>query len=136
MYINTVCSNLYELVRVMRLSVTVLNKLDFGEDFKDVMLAGMENASKADFVVIKGDGRTLLGREIAEALRRLRIGPFQANSVNGGRLDGDVRETYKHSFSGVGLLKGYELKLHVEACGAACTQNTVRVAREGRCKAG
>ena len=42
--------------------------------------------------MIKGDGRTLLGRETAEALRLLRIGSFQANSVNGGRLDGDIRD--------------------------------------------
>lgn len=61
----------------------------------DVMLAGMENASKADFVVIKGDGRTLLGRETAEALRLLRIGPFQVNSANGGRLDGDSFESIR-----------------------------------------
>lgn len=47
-------------------------------------------------------------------LRLLPIGPFQANSVNGGPLDGDVREKYKHLFSGVGLLKGYKPKLHVD----------------------
>lgn len=79
----------------------------------DVTLAGFENGSNADFVVVEGDGRTLLGRETAEALNLLRIGPFQTNSVDGGRSDGDVREKYKHLFSGVGLLKGYELKLHI-----------------------
>ena len=73
----------------------------------DVTWAGMENGSKADFVVVKGDGRTLLGRETAEVLSLLRIGPLQANSVGGGQLDGDIREKYKHLFSGVGLLKGY-----------------------------
>ena len=63
---------------------------------------------KADFVVVEGDGRTLLGRETAEALNLLRVGPFQANSVDSGRPDSVVREKYKHLFSGVGLLKGYE----------------------------
>ena len=80
----------------------------------DVTLAGFENGSNADFVVVEGDGRTLLGRETAEVLNLLRIGPFQTKSVDGGRSDGDVREKYKHLFSGVGLLKGYELKLHID----------------------
>ena len=69
----------------------------------DVTWAGMENGSKADFVVVKGDSRTLLDRETAEVLSLLRIGPLQANSVGGGQLDGDIREKYKHLFSGVGL---------------------------------
>ena len=93
----------------------------------DVTLAGFENGSNADFVVVEGDGRTLLGRETAEALNLLRIGPFQTNSVDGGRSDGDVREKYKHLFSGVGLLKGYELKLHIDESVKPVAQHVRRI---------
>ena len=33
------------------------------------------------FVVVKGDGRTLLGRETAETLGLLRVGPLKVKSV-------------------------------------------------------
>ena len=92
-----------------------------------VSLAGMENGSKADFVVVGGDGRTLLGRETAEALNLLRIGPFQANSVDSEWSDVDVREKYKHLFSGVGRLKGYELKLHIDESVKPVAQHVRRI---------
>ena len=93
----------------------------------DVTRAGMENGSKADFVVVKGDGRTLLGRETAEVLSLLRIGPLQANCVASGQMNGDIREKYKHLFSGVGLLKGYELKLHVDESVKPVVQHVRRI---------
>ena len=42
----------------------------------------------------------------------LPVGPVQANSVS-GRLDGDICRRYSALFNSVGLLKGYELKLHI-----------------------
>ena len=80
----------------------------------DVMLNGNNNGCRADFVVVKGDGRTLLGRETAEVLDLLHIGPFQANNVDSGGLESCVREKYKAVFTGIGLLKGYALKLHID----------------------
>ena len=56
----------------------------------DVMLVGDETGCRADFVVVKGDGCTLLGRGTGMDLHILRVGPVQANSVSGG-LDGDIR---------------------------------------------
>ena len=44
----------------------------------------------------------------------MRIGPFQANNVDTGRLESCIREKYKALFTGVGLLKGYELRLHID----------------------
>ncbi|PFX20112.1 Transposon Tf2-6 polyprotein [Stylophora pistillata] len=79
-----------------------------------VTQAGFKDGGKADFIVVEGDGRTLLGRETTEVLNLLRVGPFQANTGDGGRPDGDVREKYKQLFSGVGVLRGYELKLLVD----------------------
>ena len=47
--------------------------------------------------------------ETAEILNLLHIGPFQANNVDSGGLESCIRGKYKASFTGVGLLKGYEL---------------------------
>ena len=80
----------------------------------DVMLNGNSNGCRADVVVVKGDGRTLLGRETAEVLNLLHIGPFQANNVDNGGLESCIREKYKATLTGIGLLKGYELKLHID----------------------
>ncbi|PFX12923.1 Uncharacterized protein K02A2.6 [Stylophora pistillata] len=95
----------------------------------DVTHAGCEfkDGSKAEFIVVEGDGRTLLGRETAEVLNLLRVGPFQANSVDGGRPDGSIRGKYKELFSGVGLLKGYELKLHVDESVKPVAQHVRRI---------
>ena len=51
----------------------------------------------------------LLGCETAEILNLLLIGPFQLNNVDSGGLESCIRGKYKASFTGVGLLKGYEL---------------------------
>lgn len=65
----------------------------------DVMLAGSNVRCRADFVVVKGNGRTLLGRETAEVLSLLRVGPSQANSVPSGQLESDIQERYKDLFT-------------------------------------
>ena len=45
----------------------------------------------------------------------LRIGPIHSvNSVEVETTDQDIRDKYKELFNGVGLLKGYELKLNVD----------------------
>ena len=87
-----------------------------GKFTADVVLAdnNSNTGCTADFVVIEGEGRTLLDRETAEVLNLLFIGPLQANNVTSGQLESDIRAKYKSLFSGVGLLKGYELKLHVD----------------------
>lgn len=54
-----------------------------------------------------------------------------------GRMEGDNHERYSGLFSGVGLLKGYELTLHdiddtvKPVCSSAYASNSVRVAGEG-----
>ena len=92
----------------------------------DVMLAGDETGCRADFVVVKGDSRTLLGRGTAMVLDILRVGPAEANSVSRG-LDGDIRRRYSALFNGVGRLKGYELKLHIEDSVKPVAQHVRRI---------
>ena len=65
-------------------------------------------------MVGKGDARMLLGCETAEILNLLHIGPFQVNNVDSGGLESCFRAKYKALFTGVGLLKGHELKLHIK----------------------
>ena len=67
---------------------------------------------KTDFVVINGDGRSLLSRETAEKLRLRRLGPSHA--VNIVNTEADIKENYKELFNGVGLLRDYELKLSID----------------------
>ena len=94
----------------------------------DVVLADNSNTGcTAYFVVIEGEGRTLLGRETAEVLNLLFIGPLQANNVTSGQLESDIRAKYKSLFSGVGLLKGYELKLHLDESVKPVAQHVRRV---------
>ena len=71
----------------------------------DVMLAGINVRCRADFVEVKGNGRTLLGRETAEILSRLRVGPSQANNVTSRQLESDIRDRHKDLFTGIGLLR-------------------------------
>lgn len=92
----------------------------------DVMLAGDETGCRADFVGVKGDGHMLLGCGTVMDLDILRVGPVQANSVS-RRLDGDIRGRYSALFNGVGLLKGYELKLHIDDSVKPVAQHVRRI---------
>ena len=68
------------------------------------------------FTVIKGDGKRLLGKRIAEQLDVLRVGPEKEEevyTVTEQENDVDIREKYPALFTGVGKLKGYKLKLHI-----------------------
>jgi len=67
---------------------------------------------KTDFVVVNGDGRSLLCRETAEKLGLLRLG--LSHTVNVVNTEADIKENYKELFNGVGLLRDYELKLNID----------------------
>ena len=68
------------------------------------------------FIVIRGSGRPLLGRSTAEKLKVLRVGPAGKTQVcsmvtEGG--DKDIRKEFSDILTGVGKLKNYQLKLHI-----------------------
>ena len=65
-------------------------------------------------MVVKGEGRTLLGQETVETLSLLHVRPLPGNSVVSEHSEDDIRQRYGDLFTGIGLLKGYELKLHVD----------------------
>ena len=69
-----------------------------------------------DFTVIKGTGRPLLGKRTAEKLNVLRVGPENVPnicSIVEEGCDQDIRESYADILTGVGKLKDYRLKLHI-----------------------
>ena len=75
------------------------------------MCTDTETTVEADFVVINGDGRTLLCRDTAEKLNLLRIGPTHSvNSVELETTDQDIRDKYKELFNGVGSLEGLRVE--------------------------
>ena len=83
--------------------------------FSATVISPSSNTScQADFVVIEGDGRTLLGRETAEMLSLLHVSPLQVNSVVSEHSEDDIRRRYQDLFTGIGQLKDYELKLHLD----------------------
>ncbi|KAI8487249.1 hypothetical protein Bbelb_350470 [Branchiostoma belcheri] len=72
--------------------------------------------TEAEVVVMDGPGRNLLSKETAEKLGVLRVGPVQTGQVNilQEGLTAEEREKYKDAFTGVGLLKGREVTLHID----------------------
>ena len=60
------------------------------------------------FIVVNGSGANLLGKCTAEKLGVLHVGPGVVN------LDNDIIARYKLLSNGVGMLKNYRLKLHVD----------------------
>ena len=78
----------------------------------DILSIDTGATCKTDFVVINGDGRSLLCRETAEKLGLLRLGP--SHGVNIVNTEADIKEKYKELFNGVGFLRDYELKLNID----------------------
>ncbi|XP_077983944.1 uncharacterized protein LOC144438677 [Glandiceps talaboti] len=82
--------------------------------FTAVVVSPNNSMCKADFVVIEGEGKSLLCRKTAEILNLLRVGPIHVNTVD-NKFTGEIMEEYKVVLNGVGLLKDYELKLNIDA---------------------
>ena len=69
-----------------------------------------------EFTVVKGPGKTLLGKYTAEKLNVLRVGPPStplACTITSEGDAGDVLKDFADIFQGVGKLKDFQLKLHI-----------------------
>lgn len=69
-----------------------------------------------EFTVVEGSGKALLGKDTAEKLNVLRVGPPsspQAYSITSEGNYVDIVNNFADVFSGVGKLKDYQLKLHI-----------------------
>ena len=70
-----------------------------------------------EFTVMKGNGKPLLGKKTAEKLKVLRVGPERKGTVytvTEEGSDSNIWEEYTDIFTGVGKLKDYQLKLHID----------------------
>ena len=66
-----------------------------------------------EFTVVEGRGKALLGKDTAEKLNVLRVGPPnspQAYSITSEGTSVDIVKNFAHVFSGVGKLKIFQLK--------------------------
>ena len=71
------------------------------------------NSCVDEFTVVKGPARSLLGKNTAEKLGALRVGPDVCSlTVEGSHAD--IREKYREVFTGIGKLKDFQLKLHIK----------------------
>ncbi|XP_068669960.1 uncharacterized protein [Montipora capricornis] len=68
-----------------------------------------------EFTVVKGPGRSLLGKSTAEKKEVLRVGPMkeEIRSLMTEGNGADTRDKYAEVFTGVGKLRNFQLKLHV-----------------------
>nr|XP_039263935.1 uncharacterized protein LOC120339796 [Styela clava] len=81
----------------------------------NVFVLNNESKCRADFVVVKGNCQTLLGKEAATKLNVLRVGPV--NAVSSKTIDtsnSDIFSKYRKLFEGIGLLKDYKLTLNID----------------------
>ena len=70
-----------------------------------------------EFTVIEGSGKALLGKETAEKLNVLRVGPPDSPkvySVTNEDCDKDILMDFEDVFSRVGKLKDFQMKLHIK----------------------
>ena len=73
----------------------------------------------AEFFIVPGDAPTLLGRELSESLGILKVG-VQVNSCNvnspSPQLEkkSSLKLKYHSIFQGLGKLRGFQLKLHID----------------------
>ena len=69
-----------------------------------------------EFTVVKGPGKPLIGKYTAERLNVLRVGPPSdplACTITSEGDAGDVLKDFADIFQGVGKLKDFQLKLHI-----------------------
>ena len=86
--------------------------------FKTV-IGALDNNASAKFYVVKGNGGSLLGKPSAIEINLLRVGPpvhnehvspiaFQSTKIQ------NILDKHQDIFSGVGKLKDFQLKLHID----------------------
>ena len=83
------------------------------------MLTVSDKSTRVKFHVVKGKGGALLGRPAAEKLDVLRVGPpVNEHATVASMSDttppiSEIRKKHVQVFTGVGELKNFELKLHI-----------------------
>lgn len=86
-----------------------------GTFIAEVEAVDTKKTSEEEFVVVAEEGISLLGKSSAERLDMLRVGPPEnICTVIGEGDDQDIIRRYPEVFTGVGKLKNYKMKLHID----------------------
>ena len=94
-------------------------------EFSALVKSGNEQVT-ATFIVIKGNGRSLLGKETAEVLKILKVGPDSYSNIHHITLD-DIKHEFKECFEGFGKLKDFAVKLHIDKSVVPVAQKVRRI---------
>ena len=79
----------------------------------EIVCENSGNSCVDKFTMVKGLGRSLLGKNTAEKLGVLRVGSDVCSLTVEGS-DAHICEKYREVFTGVGKLKDFQLKLHIK----------------------
>ncbi|XP_077971377.1 uncharacterized protein LOC120341791 [Styela clava] len=94
----------------------------------NVFVLNNESKCRTDFVVVKGNCQTLLGKEAATKLNVLRVGPVNAmSSKTIDTSNSDIFSKYGKLFEGIGLLKDYKLTLNIDKTVKPIAQSLRRI---------
>ena len=82
----------------------------------DISCDETKKTCNEEIIVIKGQGQALIGKETAEKLNLLRVGPPSpfVYSVTTEGKDSDIKLTFPELFNGTGRFKDYKIHLHVK----------------------
>lgn len=80
----------------------------------------------ADFIVIDGTDRALLGRHTAQELGILKLGSPTVHTIRTSTAV-EVEDNYADCFDKLGKLKGYQARIHVDESVKPVAQNTRRI---------
>ncbi|XP_014680814.1 PREDICTED: uncharacterized protein K02A2.6-like [Priapulus caudatus] len=109
----------------MEASSTVNQKYSVG-DVNAIVEVG-DRAAEAEFIVIIGKGRSLMSKATAEKLGVLKIG-VNVNTVQSEKLTlEDIKQRYPTVCDGIGKLKGYQAKIHIDPNVKPVAQSQCRI---------
>ena len=83
----------------------------------------VDHVTEAEFIVLDGTARSILGCSTARELGVLKLGP-EVNVLT----EPDLRQKYLECFEGVGKLKDFQLKIHIDPTVKPVAQNPRRIA--------
>ena len=76
--------------------------------------ANTSRQCQGEFIVVKGRGKCILGKESAIKLNVLRVGPPQVCTIETQGVKTDIINSYPKLFVGIGKYKDYEMNIHVD----------------------
>ena len=81
---------------------------------------------EAEFLIIEGQGHTIVSKETAEKLGVLRIGPKVYTMAEKLTAE-DIQKQYPNVCNGIGKLKNYQAKIHIDPNVTPVAQHTRRI---------